>query len=648
MMANNRRAAYAEESAEVEVLFANMEKLKSLTKKIQGSLNRLEGSGKVVQDAMSPVYGNTQRLQITNNNIDRILEAIDRMREPLDQRGQEEQTLRSDPRKVGLRDYINSLDRATKALRGLKRSNLKSNQNAVKDLTQLLQYGAKQLEFVFREILQEDARPVEPLHYITKGKEERIGKFGERLLSFTGIQFPIIPEDKHRRLNTINSHVARAINETSPSNPDYPTSKAYSEIRGEYIMNSLRNLATASVATARKTDTGVYRAGTNGIGVYSTALEGMVLAEWTSIAQVFPPDEHGRICLSTCQSSVREYSRTLRDLDKHVKENIVTDCYLAFEIIDIVEGLLGRLRQRVTVLEQPLRDAVKPIRETAKSSLQRLMEDAKSRVQNVTILPPDGGAVPVTTDIVSELQALSAYMGPLSVILQSLGEKGWSIPSSPNASMHSLPSLKSLDFSGDTNELFATYAADMLEELLKALESRARLLHKTSGVQGVFMSNNIAIIERMIQSSELQSLLAGIRPRLDSWRKKATAKYLDAWKEPSSQLLDVQYTARQRPPSGGAAGTDSAAIVKALGSKEKDAIKEKFKNFNASFDDLVSKHKGYKMEKEVRALLTREVQAIIEPLYGRFWDRYHEVDKGKGKYVKYDKQQLASTLAGMA
>jgi exocyst complex component 7 len=63
-----RRAAYAEESAEVEVLFANMEKLKGLSKKIQGSLNRLETSGKSVQDAINPIYGNTSRLQVTNRS----------------------------------------------------------------------------------------------------------------------------------------------------------------------------------------------------------------------------------------------------------------------------------------------------------------------------------------------------------------------------------------------------------------------------------------------------------------------------------------------------------------------------------------------------------------------------------------------------
>lgn len=67
-MVGPRKAAFAEESAEVEVLYANLEKLKGLTRKIQGSLNRLETSGKTVEDAIAPIYGSTQRLQITTRS----------------------------------------------------------------------------------------------------------------------------------------------------------------------------------------------------------------------------------------------------------------------------------------------------------------------------------------------------------------------------------------------------------------------------------------------------------------------------------------------------------------------------------------------------------------------------------------------------
>ena len=88
-MVGPRKTALLEESAEVEVLFANMEKMKTLTKKIQGSVNRLDASGKAVQEAISPIYGNTQKLQIANTNVDRIIDAIERLRAPREESAKE-------------------------------------------------------------------------------------------------------------------------------------------------------------------------------------------------------------------------------------------------------------------------------------------------------------------------------------------------------------------------------------------------------------------------------------------------------------------------------------------------------------------------------------------------------------------------------
>lgn len=90
-----RNTAYAEESAEVEVLYANLEKLNRLTKKIQGSMVRLETGGQVVKEAIGPIYSNTQSLQITNSNIDKVNDAIDRLRQPLDAKSREEGVIRA-------------------------------------------------------------------------------------------------------------------------------------------------------------------------------------------------------------------------------------------------------------------------------------------------------------------------------------------------------------------------------------------------------------------------------------------------------------------------------------------------------------------------------------------------------------------------
>ncbi|KAF2817345.1 exocyst complex protein exo70 [Mytilinidion resinicola] len=627
-----RKAALAEESAEVEVLFANMEKLKGLTKRIQGSLNRLETSGKNVQDAIGPIYGNTQKLQTTNSNIDRIIEAIDRIREPLDQRNREERIIRAGPRKVPLQDYMASLDRTTQALADLRRSNLRSNQQAVAELSTLLKTGTKQLEEIFREILQEDARTVEPLHYITKQ-----------------LPFPTLAEDRLSRLRLISAHVSASFAQMSQTDVrETPTERIYAEIRGDYLTKSLSNLAAASVTTARKTTAdAIYRQGTNAIGTYAQGIEGIYLAEYDNLCPIFSREEWAKVYPSTCQSSLNEFTKTLRELNTHIQKNLMTDCFLGYEIIEIVSTLSIRLETKTGELKRPIADSLKPIRETCKASLPKLLEDTRSRVQTLIALPMDGGPVSLTNDTMTKLQTMTGYLSPLSSIMTSLGDGGWST-SSASTSSTSIPTIKSFDVGADGRQLFAHYASDMLETLLSNLEIKSRTLLKGRGLQGVFLSNNVAIVDRMIRSSELQALLGSYAPKLELWRKKATATYLEPWREPSAYLLDVQYTNRSgRPHSGGATTTDSAQIVKGLSSKDKDAIKEKLKNFNTSFEELLSRHKSYKLEREVRSQLARDVQNVIEPLYGRFWDRYHEIDKGKGKYIKYDKSQLASTLAGL-
>ena len=66
-----------------------------------------------------------------------------------------------------------------RALGDLKRSNLKSNQKTVSELSLLLKMGNKELEDIFRSVLREDNRPIEPLHYITKREQVATLRIGD-------------------------------------------------------------------------------------------------------------------------------------------------------------------------------------------------------------------------------------------------------------------------------------------------------------------------------------------------------------------------------------------------------------------------------------------------------------------------------------
>ncbi|KAL8682450.1 MAG: hypothetical protein Q9186_001493 [Xanthomendoza sp. 1 TL-2023] len=636
-MMKSRNADHAEESAEVEVLFAEAAKFDAISRKIKASLARLDGGGHLVQDAVKPVYSNTHGLQTMNDNIDKILDAIDKMLGPSEDKGREERIVRAGPDRVGLTDYLASLKRIERALSQMSSTNLRINQQAIADFNDLLSEGSSQLQALFRSTLAEDVQPVEPLKYLM-GDEK---------------PFPILEQEKASKLGLIDTFLSSSTaRHASYNSRDSPSIRIYAELRGGYLSGSLQNLSAASISTSKRKASGeIYRQHTSGIGTYAKGIENSFTAEFSNISAVFARENWGLAFDATCRKALAEFAKTLRELNMHIKANLTTDCFLAYEIVEIVTNVGYNLDKSTGQLKLPFADALKPIRETARSSLAELLEDVRRRVSSMQSVPLDGSVIPFTTEVMARMQALITYPQSLASIMASLGDGNWqSLASANSTSSTSLPSLASFEVGTDSSHLLAHYIMDTIETLLTTLDSKARALLKSKFIAGVFIANNVALIDRLIRSSDLSTVLSSssASTKIEAWRKRGTSAYLESWREPCSALMDVQYTSRgARPPSGGSGVVDSAAMIKQLSSKDKDAIKEKFKNFNASFEELSARHRGLQMEREVRSQLAREVQAMVEPLYARFWDRYHEIDKGKGKYVKYDKGSLSAQLAGL-
>lgn len=633
-----RHAADEEARAEVDVLMSRLDKTTALSKKIQASLTRLQTSGKLVEEAIGPIYGKTQILQVQGRNIDSILSSIEKVRQPSDIKNSEEDIIRSGPDTAGLSQYLGSLNRVNRAISELKATNMKSNQQALMELNRLVQVGNHQLETVFKRLIQDDSAQVEPLNFITKGKS-----------------WPLFNPEKASKLSLINNCIAasgrQSATDLGQTAPETSTSQIYVKVRGLYLQSSLANLAAASVNTAKKSNPAVmYKQGTNGIAMYSQALEGALIAEYDNVTSLFPRDEWHRVFRQTVGPSMDELGSALKDMDEFIRSHLTTQCFLAYEIVDIVYSLTTRLSKRTGELKERLTSALKPVKDTGKASLPALLEDIRKGVQSAQMTEKDVAPLPATTSTMERLLAMVDYLSPLSSLLISLGKDGWK--KAPSTSSNNL-TLATFDISADGKDLFASYAADTIDTLVSSLQQKGAGVLKNRQLQGVFLANNLVIVRRSLRDSDLGPMLASKLTALDTWRKKATSLYLDPWNEVSRTLMDVQHTSGPktragnvgRPTSSGTA--DSSAIVKGLSSKEKDTIKEKFRQFNALFDELVAKHRGMQMEKEVRESFARDIGALVEPLYGRFYDRYFEVDKGKGKYVKMDKGQLGDVIRGL-
>lgn len=425
----------------------------------------------------------------------------------------------------------------------------------------------------------------------------------------------------------------------------------YAEVRGPYLTETLATLASASLNSAKKKNQDdIYKAGTNTIGSYIEGMELAFIAEYDNICRLFRSQEWSQAFNLTTQGAISELRKTLQDLNSHIRANLTTDCFLAYEIVDLMSNMSSRLEEKTGELKTSFTVAVKPIRETGKSSLAELLEDTRRRIANLPTIPADAAAIPITRETMTRLQTMANFLGPVSSIMISIGDGGWKAGASSQTtySADQVPTLNSFDVSADGRKIFAHYCVDTITALLESLDRKAQPLAKNRSAHGVFMLNNTAVIERMITTSALQALIEPRNPEIEKWEKKSTKEYTNPWQDVCRQLMDTINTNRgQRPPSGSAAAIDSTAILKSMSGKEKDATKEKFRVFNTMFDDLVQKHKAMSMEQEVKQNLAQNAQQMVEPLYHRFWDRYHEIDKGKGKYVKYDKAAMTAIFISL-
>ena len=632
IMAMARNAAYAEERAQLELLESQSAKCGDLDKRVRGLQMSLQ------RDSIKPMNDKTREHQIMIKNIDRIVTHIDKLLSSDDDKAGEEQIILAGPKKAGLDQYIACMRRIDQHLQQLASSKMKVQKKSVETFEAMLAEGVARVKELFASTLAGESHTVEPLNYLAKHNGE----------------FPKLSQDKLSHLGAMQHAMstpnARAL---TYNNRDNIAALVYADKRSPYLAGSLQVMSLATLSTSKRMNNDEpYRINTSAIGPYTKAMGGMFYAEYQNVHSIFSHEDIPSVLDATCQKAFGDMAKTLRELNQQIKSNIILDCFLGYEMIECVNKMSHRLSLETPDLKLPFTDALKPVRETAKASINELLEDQRRRINNMPTLPPDGAAIPITTETMTRLQMLTAFPKCLSSILGStIGDGNWSSA----ASVHSTNSgsIRSFDVGADGSALLSRYVLETLDLHFTTLEARSRMAHKVKAISGVLLYNTVAVMDRMIRSSDLGSLLSNnqaAQAKMDGWRKKAVATYMDSWKEPSSALLDVTYinrTPSNRPAS--AASLPSADIVKNLNNKDKDAIKEKFKHFNSSFDEAVRRHKDLlpAMEREVRSGLAREINNMIEPLYMRFFDKYEAIDRGRGKYVRYDKGSVSAVLAAL-
>ncbi|PON77318.1 Exocyst complex protein [Parasponia andersonii] len=170
----------------------------------------------------------------------------------------------------------------------------------------------------------------------------------------------------------------------------------------------------------------------------------------------------------------------------------------------------------------------------------------------------------------------------------------------------------------------------LITTLESNLDEKSRL-YEDGAMRYIFLMNNILYIVQKVKDSELGKLLGDhwVRKRRGQVRQYATSYLRASWSKTLSCLKDE-----------GIGGSSNSA--------SKVALKERFKNFNACFEDIYRIQTAWKVpDAQLREELRISISEKVIPAYRSFMGRFgSQLEGGRhaGKYIKYTPEDLENYL----
>ncbi|KAL4341807.1 hypothetical protein GQ457_08G037440 [Hibiscus cannabinus] len=186
------------------------------------------------------------------------------------------------------------------------------------------------------------------------------------------------------------------------------------------------------------------------------------------------------------------------------------------------------------------------------------------------------------------------------------------------------------DIELETKTPFAKRLLSLILSLESNLEEKSKL-YEDGALRCIFLMNNILYIVQKVKDSELRKLLGDnwVRKRSGQIRQYATSYLRACWIKALHCLKD----------EGIGSSSNNASKV---------TLKERFKSFNACFEETYRIQTGWKvpdpqLREELRLSISEKVLPAYRSFFGRFGSRL-ESGRHAGKYIKYTPDDLENYL----
>lgn len=602
------------DEADVAVLNQNLIKSKELFTSISRSLNKISTKSSTASIKIKPILKDVNKLNDNRNQLDSGLNLLSEVSNYASETSKYESVLNNSIELIGLKKFIDTLARSKVLLKEMK-SNIKRFKGILINFENLIDKSELNLENYFQKVL--------------KSNELGTNKLNEIILIFQYFY-------------------------SSSMNGQSTIDKIFMRSQSMKLVETIRPHEEPTRPIKRNSNI-PYEKGSNGINRYNNEMIKAIKAEIGLLNEVgskinLIASAKDMFILDIVRKVINEsYADVIGNFNKFFRQSrVLNNDLLILETIENLNHFEKFLNvNNIDVRSFPVfNENYHQLINISSDIFRELIEYSENRVKSVEKLT-DLNATETVVELISRIRKLSEYNISLLTLINGMKLGSW-LNLKPPVRFISVYTSVIPNISDDIDEsapehLLSCFISDYIDSIIINIEIglKADVSLKKS-MQGYYLIKNTILIETIVnRSQQLFTSLGNLGiERLNRLKKRFLKLFLDDWNYASYIIIRDMTTITTTNAVSGHSGSG-------MSSKEKEQIKELFKNFNESFEEALRNYEKYNItEVNLRSYLSGEIKKLIMNAYFKLYDKYGsgEFTKNKAKYIKYNKHQFEQIL----
>ncbi|XP_053496078.1 exocyst complex component 7 isoform X3 [Ictalurus furcatus] len=637
----------------------NLEKSDQLTKGMVSILSSFESRLMALENSIIPVHKQTENLQRLQENVDKTLFCLDHVISYYHVAKDTDKIIKEGP--TGrLNEYLACIAKIQKAVEYFQDNNPDSPElNTVKVR---FEKGKEQLEAEFRALLTRYSKPVPPVLILDAigGDEELEGEvtlehLPEAVLQdviciagwlveygrnqdFMNVYYQIRSSQLDRSIKGLKEHFRKNSASSallySPAvqtkRKDTPTKKVPKRPGYDHEPRGVKHLSDTLSdkhgASAGKDD--VMDVEIDSYIHCISAFVKLAQSEYTLLTEIIPEHHQKKTFDLLIQEALDNLMLDGDNIVAAARRAIMRHDYSAvltiFPILrhlkhtkpdfdTTLQGTTARTKNKLPTL-------ITSMETTGAKALEEFADSIKNDPDKEYNMPKDGTVHELTSNAILFLQQLLDFQETAGAMLASQ-------ETSSSASSYS---------SEFSRRLLSTYICKVLGNLQLNLLSKSKV-YEDQALSAIFLHNNYNYILKSLEKSELIQLVAVTQKKAESSYRELIQQqiqtYQRSWMKVTDHLTERNLPALQP-------GTK-------LKDKERQVIKDKFKGFNDSLEELCKIQKVWAIpDKEQRDAIRHAQKKLISDAYRAFLHRCANMPftKNPEKYNKYTPEHVEDMI----